>query len=246
MHTASGSLSPVPPFDLSLSLRFLEGFTPAEGEQAIADGAITKGATPGRQNDRGSDLGGRSVDRGVPAAVLPAVVRRAALPRHEATGRDANRRVPVDRRRPHSLAADGRPGPCVRAGRQPMARPASGQVPHAVRELLLGGARPADPDVRRALGQGRVREALRRQPRGERGRAPGLPGGGRRGGSRGRGSRPARSEPSSRVLSRQRDRGLAGRGRGLDADRSDRRGRRLAPLDQGRRRVVGGERTGRA
>jgi len=43
MHTADGTLAPTPPFDFSLSLRFLEGFSPAEGEQAIADGAVTKG-----------------------------------------------------------------------------------------------------------------------------------------------------------------------------------------------------------
>lgn len=43
MHTADGTLSPTPPFDFSLSLRFLEGFSPAEGEQAITEGAVTKG-----------------------------------------------------------------------------------------------------------------------------------------------------------------------------------------------------------
>ena len=43
MHTADGTLTPTPPFDFSLSLRFLEGFSPAEGEQAIAQGAVTKG-----------------------------------------------------------------------------------------------------------------------------------------------------------------------------------------------------------
>jgi DNA-3-methyladenine glycosylase II len=43
MHTDDSVLTPVAPFDFSLSLRFLEGFSPAEGEQAIADGAVTKG-----------------------------------------------------------------------------------------------------------------------------------------------------------------------------------------------------------
>lgn len=43
MHTVDGTLTPTPPFDFSLSLRFLEGFSPAEGEQAIAEGAVTKG-----------------------------------------------------------------------------------------------------------------------------------------------------------------------------------------------------------
>jgi DNA-3-methyladenine glycosylase II len=43
MHTADGTLTPTPPFDFGLSLRFLEGFSPAEGEQAIEDAAVTKG-----------------------------------------------------------------------------------------------------------------------------------------------------------------------------------------------------------
>jgi DNA-3-methyladenine glycosylase II len=43
MHSADGRLIPTPPFDFALSLRFLEGFSPAEGEQAIEDAAVTKG-----------------------------------------------------------------------------------------------------------------------------------------------------------------------------------------------------------
>jgi DNA-3-methyladenine glycosylase II len=43
MHFVDGILTPVAPFDFSLSLRFLEGFSPAEGEQAIAKGTVTKG-----------------------------------------------------------------------------------------------------------------------------------------------------------------------------------------------------------
>ena len=43
MQTADGSLTPTPPFDFALSLRFLEGFSPAEGEQAIETAAVTKG-----------------------------------------------------------------------------------------------------------------------------------------------------------------------------------------------------------
>ncbi len=42
MHVTSGSLAPVPPFDFARSLRFLEGFSPTEGEQAIAAGAVRK------------------------------------------------------------------------------------------------------------------------------------------------------------------------------------------------------------
>ena len=42
MHFSPDVLHPVPPFDFSLSLRFLEGFTPAQGAHAVADGAITK------------------------------------------------------------------------------------------------------------------------------------------------------------------------------------------------------------
>ncbi len=42
MHSVRDVLHPLPPFDFSLSLRFLEGFTPAQGDQAIVDGAIVK------------------------------------------------------------------------------------------------------------------------------------------------------------------------------------------------------------
>lgn len=42
MFEASGSIVPVPPFDFAKSLRFLEGFSPTEGEQAIAAGAVRK------------------------------------------------------------------------------------------------------------------------------------------------------------------------------------------------------------
>ncbi|MGZ4152217.1 MAG: DNA-3-methyladenine glycosylase family protein [Actinomycetota bacterium] len=42
MFEASGSIVPVPPFDFAKSLRFLQGFSPTEGEQAIAAGAVRK------------------------------------------------------------------------------------------------------------------------------------------------------------------------------------------------------------
>ncbi len=42
MSEASGSIVPVPPFDFAKSIRVLEGFSPTEGEQAIAPGAVRK------------------------------------------------------------------------------------------------------------------------------------------------------------------------------------------------------------
>ena len=42
VHFTSGSLIPVPPFDLGRSLRFLEGFSPTEGERALASGSVRK------------------------------------------------------------------------------------------------------------------------------------------------------------------------------------------------------------
>lgn len=42
MHHASGSITPVAPFDFAKSLRCLEGFSPTEGEQAIEAGAVRK------------------------------------------------------------------------------------------------------------------------------------------------------------------------------------------------------------
>ena len=42
MHQASGSITPLAPFDFSKSLRFLEGFSPTEGEQAVEVGAVKK------------------------------------------------------------------------------------------------------------------------------------------------------------------------------------------------------------
>ena len=42
MHQASGVITPLAPFDFAKSLRFLEGFSPTEGEQAIEAGAVRK------------------------------------------------------------------------------------------------------------------------------------------------------------------------------------------------------------
>ena len=42
MHKVSGTLEVTPPFNLSLSARFLENFTPTAGEQEIIDGTITR------------------------------------------------------------------------------------------------------------------------------------------------------------------------------------------------------------
>jgi DNA-3-methyladenine glycosylase II len=42
LQTRSGTLKAVEPFDFQRSMDFLEGFGPMAGEQAIADGAITK------------------------------------------------------------------------------------------------------------------------------------------------------------------------------------------------------------
>jgi DNA-3-methyladenine glycosylase II len=42
LYAARGRLSPTPPFDFDRSLAFIEGFTPAEGEQTVEDGALTK------------------------------------------------------------------------------------------------------------------------------------------------------------------------------------------------------------
>ncbi len=59
MHVTSGSLIPVPPFDLGRSLRFLEGFSPTEGEQAVASGSVRKATRVGGRTllfeVRGSD-----------------------------------------------------------------------------------------------------------------------------------------------------------------------------------------------
>ena len=59
MHVTSGSLVPVPPFDFGRSLRFLEGFSPTEGEQAIASGSVRKATRVGGRTllfeVRGSD-----------------------------------------------------------------------------------------------------------------------------------------------------------------------------------------------
>ncbi len=38
---------PVPPFDFGRSLRFLEGFSPTEGEQAVASGSVRKATRVG-------------------------------------------------------------------------------------------------------------------------------------------------------------------------------------------------------
>ena len=42
MHKVSGTISVVPPFNLSMSVRFLEMFRQMSDEQELADGSITK------------------------------------------------------------------------------------------------------------------------------------------------------------------------------------------------------------
>jgi DNA-3-methyladenine glycosylase II len=42
MHTTQITLSPTPPFDFAQSLAFISGFPVTRGEQAIADGALTR------------------------------------------------------------------------------------------------------------------------------------------------------------------------------------------------------------
>jgi DNA-3-methyladenine glycosylase II len=43
LHPRTGTLRAKPPFDFEKSLRFLQGFTPLNGEQEIIDGTLTKG-----------------------------------------------------------------------------------------------------------------------------------------------------------------------------------------------------------
>jgi DNA-3-methyladenine glycosylase II len=45
LHSSSGRLRVVPPFDWSQSLRFLRGFGPLSGEQEVTEGALTKALT---------------------------------------------------------------------------------------------------------------------------------------------------------------------------------------------------------
>jgi len=47
VHVTSASLVPTPPFDFGHSLRFLEGFSPTEGEQAVASGSVRKATRVG-------------------------------------------------------------------------------------------------------------------------------------------------------------------------------------------------------
>ena len=44
MHKVSGTLEVMPPFNLSMSARFLEKFTPTEGEQEIQPKPVTSKA----------------------------------------------------------------------------------------------------------------------------------------------------------------------------------------------------------
>jgi DNA-3-methyladenine glycosylase II len=49
MHRSSGSIPPLAPFDFAKSLRFLEDFSPTEGEQAIEAGAVRKATRIGAE-----------------------------------------------------------------------------------------------------------------------------------------------------------------------------------------------------
>lgn len=49
LHTYTGQLSPTPPFDFSKSLDFLEGFSPAHGEQVVSARSLTKAVCAGDQ-----------------------------------------------------------------------------------------------------------------------------------------------------------------------------------------------------
>lgn len=49
LHQTTGTITATPPFDFAQSLRFLGGFEPMGGEQAIADLSLTKGAWIGDQ-----------------------------------------------------------------------------------------------------------------------------------------------------------------------------------------------------
>ncbi|MGH2597518.1 MAG: hypothetical protein ACRDH7_16395 [Actinomycetota bacterium] len=66
MHRSSAPISPLAPFDFAKSLRFLEGFSPTEGEQAIETGP--SGRPPGSAPRRSSS---RSTQRTVPPSSRP-------------------------------------------------------------------------------------------------------------------------------------------------------------------------------
>jgi hypothetical protein len=42
LYAARGRITPTPPFEFDRSLSFIERFTPAEGEQTVEDGVLTK------------------------------------------------------------------------------------------------------------------------------------------------------------------------------------------------------------